>query len=118
MPRGRVRFVVPDLLALSVKYVEAKQNGVESEAALKFLESLACWPIPDYSMWPVRLVRTWKQFNVHKWFYDADLLTEMLSGVGFTEAREAKYLNSGISKIRSVEREDRFVDSICVEAVK
>jgi hypothetical protein len=115
---GRVRFVVPDLLSFSVKYINAKRNGGKTEATNKFLEALACWPIRDDSIWPVRFVRALKQFNIHKWFYDADSLIALISQIGFREAREAKYLDSGISKIQSVEREDRFVDSICVEAVK
>lgn len=118
IPEGRVRFVVPDLLKLSTKYIDAKRNGAKSEATDKFLEALACWPIRDSSMWPVRLVRMWKQFNVHKWFYDADSLALLLEQAGFADAREAKYLDSAIQNICSVEREDRFVDSICIEAVK
>ena len=115
---GRIRLVVPDLLTLALRYVETKSGGGEGEAAEEFLEGLACCPVRDQSLWVLRALRGWKQFNVHKWFYDGDSLAALLAEVGFREPLEAKYLDSGIARIRSVEIEDRLVDSVCIEAVK
>ena len=117
-PGGYVRFIVPDLLTLSARYVDAKRSGAKAEAATEYLEALACWPIDDRSILPLRVLRAWKQFNVHKWFYDSDSLAAFLEECGFRNARPVSFLDSGIDRLPSVEKEDRFVNAIGVEATR
>ena len=83
-----------------------------------FLEALACCPSSDGSVWFIRRLRAWKQFNVHKWMYDETSLIGRMRSAGFSDVRRCEFMQSDIRAIRSVEREISFVGGLCVEGKK
>jgi ubiquinone/menaquinone biosynthesis C-methylase UbiE len=124
-PGGVIRMVVPDLHAMAVDYLQAKNGNSTFEekafAADKLNERLGYRnPAPPRGNVVYKFYTTWKEFHSHKWMYDAESLKRSLSNAGFGEVMEKKFLQSDIAGIEQVESEGRVLNGagVCVEAKK
>ncbi len=117
-PGGIIRLVVPDLESLAVEYVSSKgrAGGGDTGSADRFVEGLGV--IKDFKNLPLpsRLYLMWKGSDLHRWLYDFDSLAHLLREARFKRIERKSYLDSGISRIRDVEREERLSNAVCVEA--
>ena len=123
---GIIRLVVPDLLSLAKRYVDAHSPLVVQQAnerpADAFVRRMGiCKPkAPKIGFNLYRSYRLLTDFHRHKWMYDADSLIYLLKVRGFEHVEERRYLESRIQGIEEVELPERVLDGagICVEAVK
>jgi predicted SAM-dependent methyltransferase len=116
-PGGVLRLVTPDLQQLARNYLAAKPN-----AATAADDFVASWNVfHSRSTQPVlRWYRSFKPLHSHKWLYDGESLRALLERVGFRWVERRGFLDSRIpaERLREVELEGRFVDSVCVEGCK
>jgi hypothetical protein len=110
--------VIPDLRSIVSRYEKAK--GVsDPEAATRFMEELL---VHDKQR-KHGLLGTYYRltaFHQHKWMYDAESLKRLFEAAGFTQVREAAFLDSNIARIREVEDRGRVADGqgVAVEGTK
>ena len=119
-PRGVIRLVVPDLEFLARNYLAHKENRTHgaASAADEFMQNLRTTPDYSQNSFVLKMYRAYLDTLSHKWMYDAASLTALMADAGFSELEPRGYLDSRISKIQDVERENRFEDGICVEGVR
>lgn len=117
---GIIRIVTPDLEHLAQEYLDAKKKpGVlNGEAAAWFLNQLGLIPAFEGASALTRLYRLWKPTGLHKWLYDEASLRALLEDTGFRNVQRRGYLESQVSAIGDVEREERLTGAICLEANK
>jgi predicted SAM-dependent methyltransferase len=125
-PGGTLRLVVPDLRAIVREY-----NG---ERVFYNSDEFAAMPAADRmnrrllfrGVSPARgnvLMRIYaalKDFQTHKWMYDAESLVFYVRNAGFDEVSERAFRESRIADIDRLEHAGRVLqgEGICVEGVK
>ena len=125
-PGGVLRLVVPDLGAIVREYngQQPFHNSAEYQSMpaadrmnRRLLFRGASPPRGNVFM---RVYAALKDFQTHKWMYDADSLVAHVRGVGFAEAAERALHESRIPDIDRIEHPGRVLqgEGICVEAVK
>lgn len=120
-PGGVLRLVVPDLHALTVEYLESKNNGSSKSAADNLNEKLAFRPpAPRAGNGLVRFYHLWKDFHSHKWMYDSESLSSYLEAAGFREVARMELHKSAIPGIEEVEQPHRILNGagVCLEGKK
>ena len=124
---GIIRLVVPDLLSLAKRYVDARisfsvMQQANERPADAFMRQLLIWPPEPLKIGSnlYRLYQVLTDFHRHKWMYDADSLICLLKAHGFEHAEELGYLESRIQGIEEVELASRVLNDagVCVEADK
>lgn len=108
-PGGVLRIVVPDLAPLVRRYVSGETS------ADRFVESLQVLYKPQRSLLK-RFLTPWVQFP-HRCMYDESSLRGVCNAIGFRAAACLPF-DSAIPDIRDIEKPDRTVDAVIVEAVK
>jgi len=117
-PGGICRAVVPDLYAIAKRYIHQRELGIP-DASIHFMEELM---VHDKRV-NTGLLGTFYRltgFHQHKWMYDAESLQQLFLAAGFSNTRQAEYLDSRISRIREVEKAERILNGqgIAIEGVK
>ena len=114
-PGGRFRLVVPDLAALSRRYVEAV-DAADSEASHRFML--------DSYLGETRRAGGIKGVlyaafgnSAHLWMWDEHSLSAALIDQGFISIRRAAFGDSADPAFASVEDEERFNDACAIEAI-
>jgi predicted SAM-dependent methyltransferase len=116
---GIIRLVTPDLEILARRYVAEKDRGGSTEQmADRLIIDLNVIQLMTGTSALTRLYRRWMSYDSHKWLYDEESLGALLSEAGFTGIARKAYLQSQIPSIQDVEREDRVVNNLCIEALK
>lgn len=107
-PGGVFRMIVPDLQWRAARYLH-DQKARDDKAADVFIASLhmGVRGRPRGLLAPLRA--TFGNSR-HYWFYDAALMTELLSKAGFVNIRRCTFHDSSDQMFRSVEAMDRFFD--------
>jgi predicted SAM-dependent methyltransferase len=122
-PGGVIRIVVPDLYALSRRYVDAVDRG-ESGAADEFLYCLNLHQDGQYPPERPRVLRLvsylQKYPSQHKYMYDRFTLPELMRSSGFVGLREGRYAESHYlaAEISEVENTAEGVPSIYWDGLK
>ena len=127
-PGGVLRLVVPDLKAIVREYngEQPFYNSTTGDFATmpaadrmnrRLLFRGASPPRGNVLM---RVYAALKDFQTHKWMYDAESLVAHVRSVGFTEAAERGFCESRIADIDRIEHPGRVLqgEGVCVEAVK
>ena len=127
-PGGVLRLVVPDLKAIVREYNgeqpfynSASGDFASMSAADRMNRRLlfrgASPPRGNVFM---RVYAALKDFQTHKWMYDAESLVAHVRSVGFAEAAERGFCDSRIADIDRIEHPGRVLqgEGVCVEAVK
>ena len=125
-PGGVLRLVVPDLRAIVREYngEQPFHNSAEYQstpaADLMNRRLLFRGPSPPRGNVFMRVYAALKDFQTHKWMYDADSLVAHVRSAGFAEAAERGLHESRIPDIDRIEHPGRVLqgEGICVEAVK
>jgi predicted SAM-dependent methyltransferase len=114
---GILRVVTPDLESLASTYLASRRQS--PGAANVFFASLCITEHPAPSLL-LRVYRKLRPLHTHKWLYDEASLESLLAGPGFRNIRRCRHEESRITvhRLREVELESRFRDSVCMEAVK
>ncbi len=118
---GIIRLVLPDLRSYIDEYVQMKKEMPKSPlSANQFMERLrisAGWHQWENLSLPFRIYRATKDTLSHRWMYDRESLMVLLKDAGFKTVSEKKFLDSVISIIEDVERQEKEM-SIYVEGCK
>lgn len=126
-PRCVLRMVVPDLRAIVLEYLDKKllydlpgEAGMSSPADRLNYRLLLRTPNPPSGSVPYKIYTALKDFQSHKWMYDADSLSQYFKQAGFVDAQEKPFRQSLIEGIDKIEQADRVLNGagICVEGVK
>jgi predicted SAM-dependent methyltransferase len=124
---GVLRVVVPDLNTIVREYMGERPFGSLSKEfdALRPADRLnqrilMRWPTPSGRNPLYRVYDAWQDFHSHKWMYDADSLSALLTSAGFVEIQRRECHDSRIAGIREVEEESRVRhgSGVCVEGIK
>lgn len=118
-PGGIIRLVVPDLEILARRYLEDKQAHTNGDAAMpanQFMTMLNTSVDTDSRNLILRAYHAVNNVHSHKWMYDAESLRQLFAQAGFVQAAQKGYLDSEIDRIAEVERRERFVHGIAIEA--
>ena len=123
---GVLRLVVPDLKAIVREYNgelpfhNSSEWGSMTSADRMNRRLLFRGPSPPKGNILLRVYAALKDFQTHKWMYDAESLVAHVRSVGFEEAAERGFLESRIPDIDRIEHPGRVLggEGICVEAVK
>lgn len=122
VPGGVIRLVVPGLEVMGRRYCEREAQAPPGDPApaKEFLESLGVFRSDQRAKapWPLRIYRRLNPLDLHQWLYDETSLRKCLRDVGFTDICRRGYLESRLPHVAEVEREERFNDALCLEAVK
>lgn len=123
-PGGVLRIVVPDLRAMTLRYLDMKQHRSQSAAPLpadwlnEMLHFRARVHARGFALH--RLYASVTDLHYHKWMYDAESLASRMAVAGLTDIQERGLWESRIERIEAVEKRDRIEDGagVCVEGVK
>jgi SAM-dependent methyltransferase len=126
-PGGIIRIVVPDINTIVREYQGERPYG-ELAAREKNLPPadllnerlLMRWPSPSKRNLIYRVYEALEDFHSHKWMYDVQSLSSLLSSVGFVDIESKTYGESAIPHIAEIEDASRILNGggICVEARK
>ena len=112
-PGKFIRVIVPDLLQLTNVYInEVKTNKLN--AANNYLDSLHLF-LPREKSLVEKIYFSLNDTDSHKWMYDKGLMVNKLKKSGFVHIRECTFKKSKILLIDKVEKENRFINAICLE---
>lgn len=123
---GTLRLVVPDLQAIVREYYGERPFYNSDEfasipAADRMNQRLLFRsPSPPRGNVFMRVYAALKDFQTHKWMYDAESLVAHVRSVGFEHVAERGFRESRIPDIDAIEHPGRVLrgEGICVEAVK
>jgi SAM-dependent methyltransferase len=119
-PGGVMRMIVPDLAWRAERYVREHRAG-NVGAADTFIASCHVGGVrrPRGAM---GLLRAAIGNSGHLWMYDRELMTQILTRVGFTEIRACTFNDAGEPMFERVEHPSRFTDDgeaeVALEAKK
>lgn len=116
-PGGSVRLLTPDLRQLASAYA-ARAEKSDELAAEAFMAQLHMAPDMGEATGPVKMYRSWKNFDTHKHVYDAPGLARVFREAGFREASARSLFDTALPHIRDVEDPLRFESSFAMEARK
>lgn len=123
-PNGILRMVVPDFKSIIITYIEdtgkSKDQEIISSADRLNMRLFLRSPKPFSGNVVYRIYFCLKDFESHKWMYDADSLMGHFKGAEFRDVREMKLHQSRIHDIEKIERNDPvfYGTEICVEGIK
>ena len=119
-PGGVFRLIVPDLHWRAARYLREREQG-NGGAADDFIAATGMGDA-ERARGASGLLRTAFGNSAHRWLYDAELLTRLLSEAGFTALRRCTFGDSGDPMFDRVEDMGRFFDSgeaeLAIEARK
>ena len=125
-PGGTLRLVVPDLRAIVREYYGERVFYNSDEfapmpAADRLTRRLLVrGPSPPRGNTLMRVYAALKDFQTHKWMYDAESLVAHVRSAGFDEVAERGFRESRIADIDRLEHPGRVLqgEGVCVEGVK
>jgi len=115
-PNGIFRCIVPDLEILARNYLSSLSSG-NKNAGNSFMEQTLLG-IKVRPRGLKKFVTSYLGNSHHLWMWDQYSLEEELNKAGFASVRVCKYNDSADIVFAEVESEGRFINSICLEAVK
>lgn len=101
-PGGLFRLVVPDLEVIVSNYSA-------SGDAVRFISETGMGEMKRRGF-----LRSWLGNSIHRWMWDEKAMRSALMTHGFVNIRRAQFGDS--EEFSVVERQDRFVDALCMEA--
>ena len=115
---GVCRMVVPDLMAMVQRYLDAKEKGA-NDAADRFVGEMAFHP-RSRKRGVAGLYDRLTSFHNHKWTYDQESLVALFREAGLSEVKPGRPLESRIERITEVENPERILsgEGIVVEGIK
>jgi predicted SAM-dependent methyltransferase len=125
-PGGALRLVVPDLRAIVREYngervfYNSDEFGAMPAADRMNRRLLFRGQSPPRGNVLMRVYAALKDFQTHKWMYDAESLVTHVRDAGFDDVAERGFRESRISDIDRLEHPGRVLqgEGICVEGVK
>ncbi len=109
-PGGVLRVIVPDLNRFVERYLQGEFKSTE------FVKKLSVIPFSRNDSWYARMFSSYFRFP-HKCMYDLDDMKALIENAGF-EITSTSAENSAIEDLENIERPDRLVNAIVVEAIK
>lgn len=119
-PGGLCRLTVPDLELYARRYVEGDQRFFD--ALLGTFEAKRARRPEKY--WLVRspggvlMSRASSRFYGHQWMYDFETLRSCLEEVGFSKVEKRRFRESLSPAAAAMDREERAIETLYVDAVK
>lgn len=117
---GRIRLMTPDVEGIATNYLGRKKDSkLRAEAADVFMSWLGIFEEEESNPpWIVRWIRRFQQKNTHKWLYDCDSLSNLLTKCGFQRVTAQVNWMSDFPDLDQLEPADLRIGSVCVEAFK
>lgn len=124
---GVIRKVVPDLESAILEYIgksryEQKNSKYSEDASADRLQKRIFLRESHRPKGNIltRIYNTLKDYNSHKWMYDAESLTKIMKEAGFKNLKQMPYNKSKIKGIEKIEKSNAIIGGVglCIEGVK
>jgi predicted SAM-dependent methyltransferase len=117
-PGGTFRVIVPDLEKIVTYYQNSSsQDSDRTRAAHEFMSVSGIGCQSSRTTWTQRLAEAFSNSR-HQWMWDEFSLSDDLVRHGFKQISRCKYGEWSDSRFASVEKPDRHIDAVCLEASK